>query len=205
MEFNYIRKLFDKITASQLYQDFSSLETPSFKVQQKFLVELFRDIIAPDEQLYRFIEDLDMQWVDDLPVVNTYLLKQLRKLRKDDQSSLNFPNIAEKKEDIEFGKNLYEKVITNEENLQKEFEGKTPNWDKDRIATLDSLLIKIALAELIYFEDIPPKVTLNEYLEIAKEYSTPKSNQFINGVLDSLVKSFVKDNRIQKHGRGLLE
>ena len=205
LEFDYIRKLFDKITASQLYQDFSSLETPSFKVQQKFLVELFRDIIAPDEQLYRFIEDLDMQWVDDLPVVNTYLLKQLRKLRLDDQSSLNFPNIAEKKEDIEFGKNLYEKVITNEENLQKEFEGKTPNWDKDRIATLDSLLIKIALAELIYFEDIPQKVTLNEYLEIAKEYSTPKSNQFINGVLDSLVKSFVKDNRIQKHGRGLLE
>lgn len=205
LEFDYIRKLFDKITTSQLYQDFSSLETPSFKVQQKFLVELFRDIIAPDEQLYCFIEDLDMQWVDDLPVVNTYLLKQLRKLRQDDQSSLNFPNIAEKKEDIEFGKNLYEKVITNEENLQKEFEGKTPNWDKDRIAALDSLLIKIALAELIYFEDIPPKVTLNEYLEIAKEYSTPKSNQFINGVLDSLVKSFVKDNRIQKHGRGLLE
>lgn len=205
LEFEYIRKLFDKIIASSLYEVFSILENPSFKEQQKFLVELFRDIIAPDDQLYRYIEDLDMQWVDDLPVVNTYLLKQLRKLREDDQSSLNFPNIAEKQEDIDFGKSLYEKVITNEDSLQQEFEGKTPNWDKDRIATLDSLLIKIALAELIYFDDIPPKVTLNEYLEIAKEYSTPKSNQFINGVLDSLVKSFVKDNRIQKQGRGLLE
>ena len=205
LEFEYIRKLFEKITTSSLYEAFSALENPSFKEQQKFLVELFRDIIAPDDQLYRYIEDLDMQWVDDLPVVNTYLLKQLRKLREEDQSSLNFPNIAEKQEDIDFGKSLYEKVITNEDSLQQEFEGKTPNWDKDRIAALDSLLIKIALAELIYFDDIPPKVTLNEYLEIAKEYSTPKSNQFINGVLDSLVKSFLKDNRIQKQGRGLLE
>ena len=144
-----------------------------------------------------------MQWVDDLPVVNTYLLKQLRKLRDADQSSLNFPNIAERKKTL-LGKTLYEKVITNEE-VYKEFEGKTPNWDKDRIATLDSLLIKIALAELIYFPEIPPKVTLNEYLEIAKEYSTPKSNQFINGVLDSLVKSYIKDNKMQKQGRGLLE
>ena len=158
LEFDYIRKLFEKITTSALYQEFTSLDHPNFKAQQKFLVELFRDIIAPDDQLYRYIEDLDMQWVDDLPVVNTYLLKQLRKLREDDQSSLNFPNIAEKGEDIDFGKSLYEKVITNEEILQKEFEGKTPNWDKDRIATLDDLLIKIALAELIYFDDIPPKV-----------------------------------------------
>ena len=205
LEFDYVRQLFKTIVSSEIYLAFKELDRPNFKEQQKFLVELFRDIIAPDDQLYRYIEDLDMQWVDDLPVVNTYLLKQLRKLREDDQSSLNFPNIAEKQEDIDFGKSLYEKVITNEDSLQQEFEGKTPNWDKDRIATLDSLLIKIALAELIYFDDIPPKVTLNEYLEIAKEYSTPKSNQFINGVLDSLVKSFIKDNRIQKQGRGLLE
>lgn len=205
LEFDYVRILFEKIVASELYKKYNEINTPSFKVQQKFLVELFRDVIAPDERLYRYIEDLDMQWVDDLPVVNTYLLKQLRKLRDADQSSLNFPNIAEKEEDIVFGKTLYEKVITNEESLQKEFEGKTPNWDKDRIATLDSLLIKIALAELIYFPEIPPKVTLNEYLEIAKEYSTPKSNQFINGVLDSLVKSYIKDNKMQKQGRGLLE
>jgi N utilization substance protein B len=146
-----------------------------------------------------------MQWVDDLPVVNTFILKQLRKLREEDMSSLAFPDLAERVEDIDFGKSLYEKVIANEEALQSEFEGKTPNWDKDRIATLDGLLIKIAIAELIYFADIPPKVTLNEYLELAKEYSTPKSNQFINGVLDSLVKEYIKDDRLKKKGRGLLE
>ena len=200
-----MRSLFEKIISSEVYQKYTDSKPQNFKTQQKFLVELFRDLIAPDDRLFRYIEDLNMQWVDDLPVVNTYLLKQLRRLRPEDQSSLNFPNTLEKEEDITFGITLYEKLIANEESLQKEFEGKTPNWDKDRVATLDNLLIKIALAELIYFPDIPPKVTLNEYLEIAKEYSTPKSNLFINGVLDSLVKSFIKNNRIRKEGRGLLE
>lgn len=205
LEFDYVRQLFETIVKSEYYQAYKETAAPSFKEQQKFIVKLFKEIIAPDEPLYRYIEDLNMQWVDDLPVVNTFILKQLRKLREEDMSSLAFPDLAERVEDIDFGKSLYEKVIANEEALQSEFEGKTPNWDKDRIATLDGLLIKIAIAELIYFADIPPKVTLNEYLELAKEYSTPKSNQFINGVLDSLVKEYIKDDRLKKKGRGLLE
>ena len=118
---------------------------------------------------------------------------------------MGFPNNAERIEDIAFGEQLIEKVLSNEEELQKEFEGKTPNWDPERIALLDSTLIKIAIAELIYFENIPTKVTMNEYLEIAKEYSTPKSNQFINGVLDSLVREYKENNRLHKKGRGLIE
>ena len=205
LEFDYVRQLFETIVSSEIYLAYTELDGPNFKEQQKFFVKLFKEIIAPDDRLYRYIEDLNMQWVDDLPVVNTFILKQLRKLREEDMSSLIFPDLAERTEDIGFGKSLYEQVIANEEALQSEFDGKTPNWDKDRIATLDGLLIKIAIAELIYFPDIPPKVTLNEYLELAKEYSTPKSNQFINGVLDSLVKEYVKNDRLNKEGRGLLE
>ena len=205
LEFDFIRQLFQTIVASDIYLTYKEGGVQSFKAQQKFLVKLFKDIIAPEERLYHYIEDLNMQWVDDLPVVNTFILKQLRKLREDDMSSVAFPDLSEKVQDINFGNSLYEKVIVNEAALQEEFDGKTPNWDKDRIATLDGLLIKIAIAELIYFSDIPPKVTLNEYLELAKEYSTPKSNQFINGVLDSLVKEYVKNDRLNKEGRGLLE
>ncbi|MGB1972068.1 MAG: transcription antitermination protein NusB [Flavobacteriaceae bacterium] len=205
LEFDFIRHMFDKITASEIFTAFAAIEQPNFKKQNKFLIQIFKEILAPDERLYRYIEDLNIHWVDDLPVVNTFLLKQLRKLREDDLSSLNFPNLVERVADIDFGVSLYEKVISNHELLEKEFEGKTPNWDPERIAVLDSLLIKIAIAELFYFNEIPPKVTLNEYLEIAKEYSTPKSNQFINGVLDSLVKDYVQNNRLNKEGRGLLE
>jgi N utilization substance protein B len=145
-----------------------------------------------------------MTWTDDLPLVNTFLLKQLKRLDLSVDNSLNFPDLNENKEDIDFGIDLFEKVIANEEELQKELAGKTPNWDSERIANLDAILIKLAIAELFYFSNIPPKVTLNEYLEIAKEYSTPKSNLFINGVLDSLVKEYEKTNRMNKQGRGLL-
>ena len=145
-----------------------------------------------------------MTWIDDLPLVNTFLLKQLKRIDLDSQSSLEFPDFNENKEDINFGIELFEKAVANEEVLQKELNGKTPNWDSERIANLDAILIKLAIAELFYFSNIPPKVTLNEYLEIAKEYSTPKSNLFINGVLDSLVKEYEKTNRMNKQGRGLL-
>ncbi len=97
-----------------------------------------------------------------------------------------------------------EKVIINQEALEQELEGKTPNWEADRIAYIDLIILKIAIAELLYFPSIPAKVTLNEYLELAKDYSTPKSNHFVNGVLDKLVKEFEQENRLNKTGRGLL-
>ena len=205
IEFEFVRSLYQSLIESLPFQDLKQIENPSFDHQKKWLVQSFKEIIAPNDRFYNYIEDLNMQWIDDLPVVNTYLLKQLRKLRANDLSSLNFPSVEEKKEDIAFGQSLYEKVVANNEFLDDEFKGKTPNWDPDRIALMDRMLIKIAIAELIYFPEIPPKVTLNEYLEIAKEYSTPKSNQFINGVLDKLVKEYIQNNRMHKKGRGLLE
>ena len=118
--------------------------------------------------------------------------------------SLPFPEYFKSEEDVLFGLELLEKVIANDEKLQFELEGKTPNWDADRIALLDRVILKIAITELLFFPSIPSKVTLNEYLEIAKDYSTPNSNNFVNGVLDKLVKEFEEENRLNKSGRGLL-
>ena len=95
-------------------------------------------------------------------------------------------------------------LFLKKKNLLNEIEGKTPNWDPERIAFLDQVILRTAIAELLYFEEIPTKVTLNEYLEIAKDYSTPNSNNFINGVLNKLVKDFKNENRLMKSGRGLL-
>ena len=204
LEFDYIKKIYTSLLKSELFEEYSALTEPTDEQQIRFVVSLFKDFIAPDDSLYHYFEDLNMTWIDDLPLVNTFLLKQLKRLDFDSQSSLEFPDFNENKEDIEFGIELFEKAIANEEVLQKELDGKTPNWDSERIANLDAILIKLAIAELFYFSNIPPKVTLNEYLEIAKEYSTPKSNLFINGVLDSLVKEYEKTNRMNKQGRGLL-
>jgi N utilization substance protein B len=110
----------------------------------------------------------------------------------------------ENKEDMDFGVHLLEQVIAKEDELQKELNGKTPNWDEERIAHLDNIILKTAIAELLFFPNIPVKVTLNEYLEIAKDYSTPNSNHFVNGVLDKLVREFQEEKRLNKTGRGLL-
>lgn len=204
LEFDYVKKTYAKILKSELFKTYSKLLEPSDEEQLRFVVSIFKDIIAPDDSLYHYFEDLNMTWTDDLPLVNTFLLKQLKRLDLNSESSLVFPDFNENQEDIDFGIDLFEKVIGNQEELQKELDGKTPNWDSERIANLDAILIKLAIAELFYFSNIPTKVTLNEYLEIAKEYSTPKSNSFINGVLDSLVKEYEKTNRMNKQGRGLL-
>ena len=107
-------------------------------------------------------------------------------------------------EDPQFAVELLEKVVVKNDELKSELEGRTPNWDSDRIAFIDAILIKMATAELLYFPTIPPKVTMNEYIEISKDYSTPKSNIFINGILDKMIKDFNKKGCLNKTGRGLL-
>lgn len=204
LEFDYVKKIYAKLLESDLLIKYSKLKTFSKKEQRDFVVSIFKNIIAPDDSLYNYFEDVNINWVDDIPPVNTFLLKQLKKMDVDVQNTIYFPSLDKNKEDIVFGVDLFEKAIVYQEELKKELEGKTPNWEIKRIARLDSILIKLAIAELFYFPNIPPKVTLNEYLEITKEYSTPKSNSFINGVLDSLVKEYEKTNRINKQGRGLL-
>ena len=103
-----------------------------------------------------------------------------------------------------YAKDLLTKTLLKNEELEKEITGKTPNWDKDRIADIDGILLKMAICEFLYFPSIPERVTINEYLEIAKEYSTPKSSIFINGILDKLVKEYKDNGRLKKAGRGLL-
>jgi N utilization substance protein B len=181
-----------------------ALENIKIADDLKLVLKIFKDHIATSSYLYDHIEDQRLTWIDDLPMVNTFMLKMLKKIKVNKPQTLLFPKPNENQEDTDFGIQLLEKVIVNDEKLQKELLGKTPNWDADRIAQLDNVILKIAIAELLYFPLIPSKVTLNEYLEIAKDYSTPNSNNFVNGVLDKLVKEFSQENRLNKTGRGLL-
>ncbi|MFT6748534.1 MAG: N utilization substance protein B [Flavobacterium sp.] len=130
-------------------------------------------------------------------------MKQLRNFPKETED-FRIPKLYKDIEDRDFALHLFRKTILNEAKLAKEFADKTPNWDMDRIAELDTIVLKMAIAELLYFASIPVKVTINEYLEIAKEYSTPKSSIFINGILDNLAKEFKNDDRLKKIGRGLM-
>ena len=204
LEFVFLKDLVQEIIESQKFKDFFAIDNPSLKQEQQFLVSCFKEHIAPSVYLFNYLEDHQLTWIDDLPVVNTFLLKILKQLDVDKPKSLLFPKPIENIEDLEFGVELLEKTLGKDEELAAELEGKTPNWEADRIAQLDRVILKIAIIELLYFPSIPERVTINEYLEIAKDYSTPNSNNFINGVLDKLVREYKANKRMIKTGRGLL-
>ncbi len=141
------------------------------------------------------LEDKRLTWIDDFPIVNTVQWSRcFPNLNANNIASTLIPDFIKNEEDREFALQLFRKVVLNDEKLAAEIEGKTPNWDKERIADIDMIILKMGIAEFLYFPTIPVRATINEYLEISKEYSTPKSSIFINGILDKLVKEFEPAN-----------
>ncbi len=200
---DYIKILYKEIISSSLYHEYMMSGKNSYNEDRDLIEQLFKSVIAPNEKIYEYFEDDQLTWVDDFPIINTFLLKRLKKVDASASESFFLPRLLKDKQDLEFAKKLLTKTLLNDSKWEKEIEGKTPNWDNDRIAEIDSIILKMAICELLNFPSIPERVTLNEYLEIAKEYSTPKSSIFINGVLDKLAKEYKKEGRLQKVGRGL--
>ena len=204
LDAEYVDVIFKAITASDLYKDYLQTRTSSFKEDKEFIVDIFKEVIAPNDKLYEYIEDKNLTWLDDLPTINTTILKLLRKAKPSNSESHFIPKLYKDVDDKQFAIDLFRKTLLNKSALNKEVELKTQNWDSDRIATVDFVLLQMAICELKNFPSIPVKVTINEYLEIAKEYSTPKSSVFINGILDKLVKEYEEDGKLNKIGRGLV-
>ncbi|BAO74301.1 transcription termination protein NusB [Winogradskyella sp. PG-2] len=204
LDFEYIDILFKAILKSDLYTDYINETDLSFKKDKQFVLAIYSDIIAPNDKLYDYFEDKKLTWVDDLPVVNTTMLKVLRKLKLTSPETLLLPDLYKDEDDKAFAKDLFKKTLLNSSKFSEEISAKTTNWDSERLASLDGLLLKMALCEFQKFSSIPQKVTINEYLEIAKEYSTPKSSLFINGILDKIVKEYQANNLHPKTGRGLM-
>lgn len=200
----YINLLLNSLKNSKLYSKYMSNPTTSFEEDKQFVIAAFTEIIVPNEKLYEYLEDDKLTWIDDIPVVNTHIVKQLKAIESSNDENFRVPKLFKDADDKDFAKELFRKTILNEKELAKEFDAKTPNWDLDRIAEIDTIILKMAICELLKFPSIPVKVTLNEYLELAKEYSTPKSSIFINGILDNLVKEFQTNKKMIKAGRGLM-
>ena len=200
---DYIHILLNQVKNHESYDKYMNSGINSFEEDRRFIEDVFYHVIAPNEKLYDYLEDHRISWVDDIPLVNTLIQKQLRKLN-DIENDFQVPKVYKDEDDKEFGKTLFRKTVLNETELEKEYVNKTPNWDTERIAEIDTIILKMAICEFLKFPSIPVKVTINEYLEIAKEYSTPKSSIFINGILDNLVKDYQTQNKLKKAGRGLM-
>ncbi len=200
----YVKLIYKEIIESDAYTNYMGLPSSTYEDDKEFVSTIFKEIVAPNEKIYEYFEDDKLTWVDDIPIVNTFILKQLKKVKEKHNDSYFLPRLLKDDGDISFAQDLLTKTLLNNSVWEKEIEGKTPNWDKDRIADIDSILLKMAICELLNFPSIPEKVTINEFLEIAKEYSTPKSSIFINGILDKLVKEYKAQDKLKKVGRGLL-
>ena len=200
IEEKYMQLIFENLENSELYKTYMADKTTSFKKDVQFVVSFYSEFVAPDEKLAAYFEDLHISWVDDIPFVNTWIVKTLESAKNKKPFVLNA--IYKDEDDRKFAIDLFHKVVLNHPTYEKEIENKTPNWESDRIADLDMILIKMGICEFISFPSIPTKATINEYIELAKEYSTEKSSYFVNGVLDKVCKDLEKSERLNKVGRG---
>ena len=201
----YVEVIFQDLICSDLYKDYLNDDIKSFESDKLFTVKFFKSIVATNEKLYNYLEDRNISWSDDFPVVNTSIVKLINKSKRDSTLDYFIPTLFKDIDDKDFASELLNLTIKNYKQYNKEIALKTSNWDPERIANLDYVLLNLAICEFLNFKTIPVKVTINEYIELSKDYSTPKSNVFVNGILDALVKDFNKKKLIIKEGRGLLE
>ncbi len=202
LDTEYVKIILDELLKSDVYQKYIATEESSFKIDKAFVVDFFKEIIAPNEKLAEYYEDKMISWVDDIPFVNTWVVKSLSKFKE--VGIFVVGSLYKDKDDEDFVSALFKKTVLKQKTYEEDIAEKTPNWETDRIADVDMILIKMAITEFINFPSIPTRVTINEYIEISKDYSTEKSSYFINGVLDKISKEFINNKRIVKIGRGLL-
>ena len=198
-----ISSIWNDIIESEISFKYLNDENKSFELDKSYLTNLFRKVIASNKKLYDFFEDTEISWINDLPLVNSLVLSSIKNSKKSSKNILLMTDIYKNDEDAEFGVKLLKSVINNKETLQDYISKITLNWDNDRIAQIDLILLEMCLAEFLFFKSIPVKASINEYLEIAKEYSSKKSNIFINGILDKLSKDLSNNGTLKKNKRGM--
>lgn len=202
IEEEYVKIIWEELKASKVFQDYMNSSEDSYHADRLLVVSFFKEIIAPNEKLADYYEDEMISWVDDIPFVNTWIVKTLNKQKE--SSPFVLGQLYKDDDDKKFVSSLFNKVMLNHHKYEDDIREKTPNWETDRIADLDMILIKMAITEFLHFSSIPSRVTINEYIELAKDYSTNKSGYFINGVLDKLAKDYLENDKMVKIGRGLL-
>lgn len=198
------RKMFLAIKDSETFFNFMNNGVTGFEEDKAFMVALFKEEIANSPLLYNFFEEKSISWLDDIDLMCSMVLKTIKSFTEEGPNSI-LPLYKDPLDEKQFLTTLLRKSIIHEEENSKLIESLTDNWELDRIAKMDVILMNMAITELQEFPSIPKKVTLNEYIEISKFYSTPKSNTFINGILDKAVDHLQAEGKIKKVGRGLMD
>lgn len=199
-----VREIYKRILESEFYGPYMSASESGYAEDKKIVTQIYTHIIFPNELLSSILEEQSIFWNDDLEFITGMIVKTIKKFKENDGPGKSLMDLYKNSEDREYVVKLYRHTILHRDEYVEYIKQNTRNWDLDRIAFMDILIMQMAIAELVAFPSIPTKVTLNEYLDISKFYSTSKSNVFINGVLDKVVQQLREEKKIQKKGRGLI-
>ncbi len=187
-----IRKIYHQLADSDIYKEYISEQSRDPKTEKALIDYIYSNLLITNEAFTSHLEEHFNNWDDDCEMVNLLVQNYLNK-----PGTYNFNEILSA-DKWQFAKSLVETVLDKDALTLDLIKPKLKNWDPDRIATLDMILMRMGVCEFLYFETIPPKVTINEYIDLAKEYSTPQSGQFVNGILDSIHKDLLRDDKFQK-------
>lgn len=201
-----IRKVFFQLRNSAEYKTYVSQPEHTIEEDVEFCSWIFKNIVISSEALQNAMEEQNIWWAEALDLINSMVLKTIRIAHPDCKGQFELmPLFKDEQDDREFMEKLFRETIKNDSYFETLISEKTKNWDVERIALMDIILLKMALAEILTFPGIPVKVSINEYIDISKDYSTPKSKVFINGVIDNLVTDLKSKGEVKKSGRGLIE
>ncbi len=195
---DFLRRLLDTIVESDIYKEYMESPTSSYEEDRELWRKLYKNFIFNNEELDTLLEELSLYWNDDKAIVDTFVLKTIKRFEENEGADQRLLPEYKDDEDVEYAHKLIRATIQNADEYRNMMSESSKNWDMSRLAFMDVIIMQTALAEVTTFPQIPLSVTLNEYVEIAKYYSTPKSSSFINGLLDTITKKLKNDNIINK-------
>ena len=193
-----IKHLLGTILESDIYKEYISSANDDYEEDKEFWRKILKQVICQNENFLQDLEDMSIYWNDDLGIIETFVLKTIRRFEEENGEDQELLPMFKNEDDREFAIQLLRASLLNENEYNTEINKYLKNWDMERIAGMDMVILRTAIAEIFNFPTIPTTVTLNEYIEIAKAYSTPKSAIFINGILDAMVKNLKAENKLLK-------
>ena len=195
----FLKKIYTQITESQIYKDYMASAEDDYTSDRELWRKLYRTLIQDNKDLVALLEEQSLYWNDDKEVVDTFVLKTIKRFDEKNKSTQELLPEYDSEEDKDYARKLFRATIMNANEYQRYMSEASQNWDFDRLAYMDIIIMQIAIAEILTFPSIPVSVSINEYVEIAKYYSTPRSAGYINGMLDAIARHLVKTGKLLKH------
>lgn len=193
-----VRKLCDQIEQSPLYQEYMMSDAEDYETDRELWRRIYRTLIQGNEDLDAILEEKSLYWNDDKEIVDTFVLKTIKRFDPANKADQELLPEYDDTEDREYALKLFRSTILNADTYQRYMNETSRNWNFSRLAYMDVVLMQIAIAEMLTFPNIPISVTINEYVDLAKLYSTPKSGGYINGMLDAIARHLVDTGRLLK-------